>query len=477
MAQTTSKRTTRKPARPRRREPAAPARRRGDRVEAYRRLATQIASDVGATGPSTLLGQARREHVRATVREDHGARIQERAAGAEEKFDKLTGSLFAFFRGVGLLFYRDMVGSDAAMPTVLALGDVHPGNFGVMPNADNVPIFGVNDFDDAAYAPFTWDLKRGSVGFMLAADEFGGHGAKTQRRIAGKFLRGYLDAMRRYADGAAERDDAFRIDNSPKLIRKLIEAADRNRADWLKDDYHDESGRGFRSSEDLEPVSSRAAEFEETLKAMFAARGAKPPARAGDLKVKDVAKRHGQGTASLGLPRYYVLVEGPAQDGTDDLIVEFKRARLSALEGLTPDNPFDAGDEADRIAHGQSVQIANGDVFYGAVEVEGESFITRERAPFRADIDLEGLSKKKWLKYARICGRALAQAHARSDDVGRVDYDVDPRILKAAQPEDLFVDDVIDFAEDALVRLRRDHAFFKRDHRLCAFTQVETVYR
>lgn len=48
-----------------------------------------------------------------------------------------------------------MAGDDAWMPTVLTLGDVHPENFGVMPNADNVPIFSVNDFDEAYYAPFT----------------------------------------------------------------------------------------------------------------------------------------------------------------------------------------------------------------------------------------------------------------------------------------------------------------------------------
>jgi uncharacterized protein (DUF2252 family) len=36
-----------------------------------------------------------------------------------------------------------------------------------MPNADGVPFFGLNDFDEAAYAPFSWDVKRGAVGFNL----------------------------------------------------------------------------------------------------------------------------------------------------------------------------------------------------------------------------------------------------------------------------------------------------------------------
>lgn len=125
--------------------------------------------------------------MRETLRDDHGNRIARHSEGAAAKFDKLAGSVFSSFRGTCLLFYRDMAGEDAPMPAVFALGDVHPTNFGVMPSADNVPIFGVNDFDEAHYAPFTWDLKRGAVGFLLAAEEEGGHRRSRQRAIARHF--------------------------------------------------------------------------------------------------------------------------------------------------------------------------------------------------------------------------------------------------------------------------------------------------
>lgn len=115
--------------------------------------------------PAILTGQARRKHVRACILEDHAERIDPHADGTSAKFEKLDGSVYSFFRGSALLFYRDMPGTDARMPTVLLLGDVHPENFGVMPNRDNVPIFSVNDFDDeVSYGPFTWDLKRGATG-------------------------------------------------------------------------------------------------------------------------------------------------------------------------------------------------------------------------------------------------------------------------------------------------------------------------
>ncbi len=94
--------------------------------------------------------------------------------GASKKFDELAGDFFKFFRGTALLFCRDMVGQDAHMPTVMLLGDVHPKNFGVMPDENGAPIFGVNDFDETMYGPFTWDIKRGAVGFWIAARETGG---------------------------------------------------------------------------------------------------------------------------------------------------------------------------------------------------------------------------------------------------------------------------------------------------------------
>lgn len=448
-----------------------------DRVEAYRGLAERVVQDPCTMRPRDLSGVARRRHVRATILEDHAVRIDQKADGADAKFTKLAESLFSFFRGTSLLFHRDMVGEDDRMPTVLVLGDVHPGNFGVMPNADNVPIFGVNDFDDVIYGPFTWDLKRGTTGFMLAAQVIGGHGRKRQRKIARAFLKGYRHRMAFYARHGDEVIRQMRPDNSPKVIRKLFDEAEESRKDWLWDRYMSENGLGFRANFELTPISTRIDEFQGYIDQLAKANKIDTKGRSGTLKVKDVCMRHGQGTASLGLPRYYCLLEGPSKDATDDIIVEFKRARRSALEGLVPPNDFNAGDAGDRIAHGQAVHLAAGDVFYGAVEIDAVSFMSRERAPFRDDVDLDDLSKKGWSKYAKACGQALAQAHARSDDIGQLDYEIEPRILDAMQPKALFFDDILHFAEEALDRLERDHALFCRDLKLGAFDMTPKRYR
>lgn len=446
-------------------------------VERFRELSARIAAGERAVLPVLLTGQRRRQHVRSTLREDHAGRIEQRSPGARTKFDELADDLFKFFRGTALLFYRDMVGEDSQMPTVMALGDVHPENFGVMPDRNGAPIFGVNDFDETIYAPFTWDIKRGAVGFWIAAGEVSGMKRKKRRKVVGQFVKGYLEAMEGYAERATEKNDAYRMDNSPEVIRRLFEEAWEERRDWLWDDYLKPSGRGFRANDELQPLSSEIEKFQKAVNQLAQRKGIDATDSAGELKVKDVCVRHGQGTASLGLPRYYVLIEGPSKDATDDLIIEFKRARRSALDGLTPPSDFDAGDKADRILHGQTVQLAHGDIFYGAVEIDGESFMSRERAPFRDDIDLDDLSYKSWKQYARVCGAALAQSHALSDDLGQIDYDVEPSIVAAANPRKLFIADIVRFAEEAAGRLKTDHSFFREDHRRGAFESIEMVYR
>ena len=447
------------------------------RFEAFQRLAQARAAGEVVMLPRSLTGNDRRLHVRQTVREDHQTRIAQRSEDAAEKFDKLAGSLFSFFRGTCLLFYRDLAGEDAWLPTVLTLGDVHPENFGVMPSSDNVPIFGVNDFDEAYYAPFTWDLKRGAVGFMIAAQEEGGYGPKKQRRIARRFVGGYLDGITAFANDETEQDHQLRMDNAPELIRDLIEDALEDRSEWLADDHQDEYRRGFRADDELVPATSRREEFQELLQRYVEQNDVPVPERAGELRVKDVAVRKGAGTASLGLVRYYLMVEGPQADGTDDLIIELKQARRSALAGLVPPSEYAHSGEGDRIAHAQGVQLVRGDVFYGHIEFEGLSFMARERAPYRDDIDLDDLSKSEWKRYAEICGRSLAHAHALSDETGDLDHDIEPTIIEAVGLHDLFIDDILRFAEEAADRVRADHEHFRADQALGAFRQVDVVYR
>jgi uncharacterized protein (DUF2252 family) len=450
----------------------------GSRFEAYKDLAKRFSDGAAIPLPTFLSGQARREHVRASILEDHAERIDNAAEGTQDKFATLADDLYSFFRGTALHFYRDMAGSDAARPKVMLLGDVHPGNFGVMPNAHNNPIFSVNDFDEVHYGPFTWDLKRGATGFILSAKCAGKLGRKKRRKVAKAFTKGYIAGMRRYAEYETENEDqaTFRMDNSPDIILDLFEDAMEPRAEWLLDDWQDEKRTGFKPSDQNEPLSDRREEFQGYLDELAKRNEIETGGRFGELKVKDVARVHGKGTASLGLARYFIMIEGPEKDGTDDIIVEFKRARRSALAGLAPSDENDPGELAERIEEGQRIHIPSGDKFYGAVEIDGTSFMTRERAPFRDDIDKDDLSFKEWRKYAHACGQALALAHARTDDIGDVDHDIEPLILENMEPQHLFIDDITMFAQEAADRIEADWKHFKRDLKRDAYAMRHETY-
>lgn len=90
-------------------------------MEPFADLARRRTTGEMALLPRMLTGTDRRVHVRQTIREDHDTRIATLNEETEAKFNKLAGSVFSFFRGTALRFHRDMVG--------------------------------VNDYDEAAYAP------------------------------------------------------------------------------------------------------------------------------------------------------------------------------------------------------------------------------------------------------------------------------------------------------------------------------------
>ena len=89
------------------------------------------------------------------------------------KHQQMASAVFPFLRSA---FYRwaqtwPGVCRDAAnAPVVLAVGDLHVENFGTWRDAEGRLIWGVNDFDEASYLPYTNDLIRLAVSALLAIE-------------------------------------------------------------------------------------------------------------------------------------------------------------------------------------------------------------------------------------------------------------------------------------------------------------------
>ena len=446
-------------------------------VDYFRKLAKQAAKGQPVGTPRMLPKLERRLYIRQVMLEDHSERMHNNPEGAHYKFEKLASSPFKFFRGTALIFYRDYVGQDLHLPKVFTVGDVHPSNFGVMPNENNVPFFGVNDFDEAGFAPFSYDIKRGATGFYLGAREDAGYSKKKAKKIVRSFVKGYLEGLTFFAQNDQENRHEYRIDNSPPLIKDLLESSLNSRKDFL-DKLVNMEKQTFCITDEVVPVTKYIKKFQQAINRYVKQNNIDVPQNhKGYFKVKDVAVKKGSGTASLGLDRYYVLLNGPDnKDPYDDVILEIKQSRLSVLHGLVPDvdQAFSkkTKGKADRIVLAQKIHQTGGDPFYGHVNIDKTSYLVREYSPYKKDLDMDDLDFDQNLAYADVCGRVLAQIHARSDeDFGIGKGSAEEAILSSINQK-VLEEEVVVFAKAATKQIMKDYKTFIKEHKAGMFNLV-----
>ncbi|WP_226343882.1 DUF2252 family protein [Agilicoccus flavus] len=437
-----------------------------DRADHFEQYATLRGTGAVEVPPHLLGPRERRLHIRNTLLEDHAVRLHESPDAVAGKFEILAGSAFSFFRGTALLYYRDHAGVDGHLPAVYSVGDVHPENFGIMPGADGRPFFGANDFDEAWVAPFTYDVQRGATGFALAAEAAGGKG-KRRRRAVTAWVEAYIDGLDRFSRDDSE--DTFRVvaGNAPPLLAPAFVKAKRSRESFLAKRIHLGEDR-FRADERIEPRPDLVEVIQEAVDS-YAPTVAGPDRPDDFFRVLDVALRHGSGTASQGLGRYWALLQGWSGAPADRVVVELKLARRSALYGLVPRQPFARKPPAERIVYAHRAFLSDGDALFGAAIIDGESYLVRERSPQKVNVSVADLSPDDLDDYARVCAASLAQLHARSEfELGDSGDQAEDRILSAVRHE-VFIADVLEFAQEAYERVHSDHALFRADLERGAF--------
>ena len=105
-------------------------------------------------------------------------------------------------------------------PAVGSVGDAHVGNFGLWRDAQFRPVWGVNDYDEAALLPFTLDLVRLCASIALADPDGDAADAAEQA------LDAYRDALDHPAPIVLEDDYGW--------LRDAAEADDDHRAAFWK---------------------------------------------------------------------------------------------------------------------------------------------------------------------------------------------------------------------------------------------------
>ena len=85
------------------------------------------------------------------------------------RYGRMAVSPFTFFRGTAIIQAHDLSKVQDTGIVMPICGDGHLMNFGGFATPERQLAFDLNDFDEVAYGPWEWDLKRLTASFVVAA--------------------------------------------------------------------------------------------------------------------------------------------------------------------------------------------------------------------------------------------------------------------------------------------------------------------
>lgn len=114
----------------------------------------------------------------AADRTDPVATVLASNAGREEsliplRMGRMAESPFAFLRGVCAVMARELAQTPISGPQVVIDGEAHINNFGLYGTPQRDVVIDINDFDEATFGPWEWDLKRLVASVNVAGRENG----------------------------------------------------------------------------------------------------------------------------------------------------------------------------------------------------------------------------------------------------------------------------------------------------------------
>jgi uncharacterized protein (DUF2252 family) len=347
------------------------------------------------------------------------------------RYGRMMADNFAFYRGAAAVMASDLAPSPRTSAMVQLCGDAHIANFGLFYSPERRLVFDVNDFDETLPGPFEWDVKRLATSCALAVEQVGG--TKKERKST---VRAAVTAYCRALNAAAVMTPLdlwyFRIDfdmlaatqmfrRGRKLVDKAAERAGQRTSLGALDKLTEVVGgmRAIKSRpplivrlprEDLDRVRDRLHTLAEDYLTTMA------PNRRTLLRRYTVvdAARKVVGVGSVGTRCLIVLL---LADDDQPLFLQMKEATQSVLEPhLGASHHEQAGQ---RVVVGQEEIQATSDVFLGWARYERPDGSTtdyyfRQLWDGKYSPQLRSLTPAQLDTYARLCGAALARAHARS---------------------------------------------------------------
>ena len=357
------------------------------------------------------------------------------------RYGRMAASPFAFFRGAAAIMAADLAGTPRSGLGAQLCGDAHLSNFGGFAAPDRDLVFDLNDFDETLPGPWEWDLKRLGASVAVAGRD-AGLGARGRRSAAAAAAREYREAMHDFA--AMPNLDLWysRIEGEEILARVragLSERAARSLERGMERARRKDRLRAFdkltrRVDGELALVSDPpkvvpiaelmherdAAGLAEALGGLVHAYAdsLRPDLRPVVLSYRPVdMARKVVGVGSVGTRAWVVLMLG--RDDDDPLFLQVKEAQPSVLQAHLGRGRY--ANQGRRVVEGQRLMQAASDALLGWIRTTGvdgaeRDFYVRQLWDWKYSVAIDSFGAEEFEAYARLCGRTLARAHARTGD-------------------------------------------------------------
>src|SRR5215204_431853 len=380
------------------------------------------------------------------------------------RYSRMMASPFAFMRGSAIVMAQDLAGTPKTGIRAQLCGDAHLLNFGAYASPERALLFDLNDFDETLPGPWEWDVKRLAASFVVAGRDNGFEVADC-REAAQTSVASYRQRMAEFSEMGELAVWYSRI--GEEEVRSLLSDARKKTTKKLSKSVRKARGRdslqalskltrvvdGHRMIVDDPPLLVRIPEGDEIRGQIYAILESYKRTLQEDRRhlldryhFVDAARKV-VGVGSVGTRAYVVLLEGRDQD--DPLFLQVKEAGASVLEDYVESSTYEH--HGHRVVTGQRLMQAVSDIFLGWFRgTLGRDYYWRQLKDMKGSAVVENMSPDELVLYARLCGWALARAHARSGD----------RLQIAAYlgKSERFDVAVADFAQAYADQNERDHA-------------------
>jgi uncharacterized protein (DUF2252 family) len=359
----------------------------------------------------------------AILREQEAQRIPELIP---IRHQRMVETPFTFFRGAAAVMAEDLARTPVSGLRVQACGDAHLLNFGVFATPERRLVFDVNDFDETLPAPFEWDVKRLAASVVVAGRTRGFADVDCEKagrasvaayrlRIADAARASHLDAWYARLEVSAlvallDKAAARRIESA--VVRKAQRSTSLGALAKLS-----EVVDGQRRIVDSPPLvehvagAGRGVDATDVVRRYRRSLPAETQVLLGRYRPVDWARKV-VGVGSVGTDDAVVLLLGDSDQ--DPIFLQVKEAQRSVLAPFAGRSKH--ANHGQRVVAGQRLTQQASDIFLGWTRIGERDYYVRQLRDMKGSVPIEKLSAPELVQYARACGAALANGHARSGD-------------------------------------------------------------